>query len=569
MTDSRFSSERINELIGCIGRVARGDRSVQVDISGENDELDALAMAVNMMIDDLAWSEKEREKAQLGLQRSEERFRTVLKNIPGVIFSIDRDGKTLLSEGRALSKVDLSPGQTVGTSAFERYKEHPTLVPSMRRALDGELVNNTIHIGDLILDAYYSPLQDGEGNIIGMLGMGLDVTDKHQVESEREELQKQLLQAQKMEAVGRLAGGIAHDFNNLLTGIIGNVFLVLEDCGDDETETKEFLGEVNVGAHRAAALVRQLLAFSRKQVVERKLLNLSEMIQDMEKMLCRVIGEDIKLETHCSDKIGAVRMDPSQVEQIVMNLAVNARDAMPNGGHLILETSSKKLDEEFCSRDADIAPGDYVMLTISDSGTGMNEETRQNIFEPFFTTKPQGEGTGLGLSTVYGIVKQNRGAIHVYSEPGLGTTFKVFLPLSHEIRAPEQRRSEVPIQPGTETVLVVEDEDFVRNLASRVLTRAGYDVIQAENGREAVALVEELQDNLDLVLTDVVMPEMHGGEMATELRDKHPDLKILFMSGYTDSLIAQRGVLEPETSFIGKPFTPRALASKVRAVIDG
>ena len=386
---------------------------------------------------------------------------------------------------------------------------------------------------------------------------------------EREQAQEeQLRQAQKMEAVGNLAGGIAHDFNNLLTAITGYSELTLRDLPTDSPSFSK-VSEIKKAGERAASLTRQLLAFSRKQILQPKVLDLNAVIPEMEKMLRRLIGEHIVLETVLDRSLGQVKADPGQIEQILMNLSVNARDAMPDGGRLTIETSNVSLREGYRNQQVSIRAGNYVMLSVSDNGCGMDSETQAHIFEPFFTTKELGKGTGLGLSTVYGIVKQSEGTIWVYSEVGQGTSFKIFLPRVDEVGvAPEQTGESRPATGGQETILVVEDEDVVRALSCEVLEKHGYRLLSAANGDEGLRLCREFAGRIDLLITDVVMPGMSGRELAENLVALRPDTRVLFMSGFTDDAIVRHGVLDDGVFFIQKPFSPDALASKARSVLD-
>ncbi|MBZ5515556.1 MAG: response regulator [Acidobacteriia bacterium] len=387
--------------------------------------------------------------------------------------------------------------------------------------------------------------------------------------SEREQIEQQLLQAQKMEAIGRLAGGIAHDFNNLLTIISGYGTLLLEQMGS-EAALRGHVEQIGNAAERAAMLTRQLLAFGRRQVLAPRILDLNTVVADMDKMLRRLIGEDIDLATLPDPEIGCVKADPGQIEQVIMNLAVNARDAMPHGGKLTIETANADLDEAYAREHVAVTPGPYVMLAVSDNGIGMDPPTLARIFEPFFTTKEVGKGTGLGLATVYGIVKQSGGNIWVYSEPGRGTTFKIYLPQVEE--APvggELRRPSAPATRGWETVLLVEDEDAVRHLICNILAARGYKVLEARSGKEALSLCKRQAGPLHLLLTDLVMPEMDGRELASRLGPRYPAMKVLYISGYTNGALAHNGVLAPDAAYLQKPFTPDALAQKVREVLGG
>ncbi len=380
--------------------------------------------------------------------------------------------------------------------------------------------------------------------------------------------EEQLRQAQKMEAIGQLAGGIAHDFNNLLTAINGYSDLTIRKL-ERHDPLRRNLEEIRKAGDRAASLTRQLLAFSRKQVLQPKILDLNSVISELQKMLQRLIGEDVELRTVLDPELGRIKADPGQIEQVIMNLAVNARDAMTEGGKLTIETVNVSLDAEYSGQHASAVPGPYVMLVVTDTGVGMSEATQKRIFEPFFTTKELGKGTGLGLSTVYGIVKQSGGYIWVYSETGMGTAFKIYLPRVDE-SAEEYRRSsgaEYSLQ-GNETILLAEDEEMVRKLASQVLKMYGYKVLESANGGGALSICEHHTGPIDLVITDVVMPEMSGREVAERVSLLRPEMKVLFMSGYTDNAIVHQGILDPKANFIQKPFSPTSLALKVRQVLD-
>jgi len=399
-------------------------------------------------------------------------------------------------------------------------------------------------------------------------------SDKHPVMegllvdiSERKLMEMQSQQARRMEAVGRLAGGIAHDFNNLLTIIKGYTELARRRAETPEAKTD--IDRIEDASERAAALVRQLLAFSRRQVLQPKNLDLNSVVGGLEHLLRRLLGENIELQTSLGTQLGTIKADPSQVEQVLMNLVVNARDAMPEGGRLIIETCNAELDQKYASEHVSVKPGPYVMLAVSDTGTGMSAETVAHIFEPFFTTKGGGKGTGLGLATTYGIVKQSGGYIWVYSEPGQGATFKVYLPrFDEEIAAETRAKVKTAAARGNETILLVEDDEAVRELTEMVLKSYGYNVMVAEDPTHAQKLSDTPETNVSLVVTDVVMPTMSGRELVRRLTDKHPHLRVLYMSGYTDNVITSGGVLEPGLAFLQKPFTPASLASKVREVLD-
>ncbi len=395
----------------------------------------------------------------------------------------------------------------------------------------------------------------------GRLVLAYDIT-------ERRMLEEQLRQSQKMEAIGMLAGGIAHDFNNLLTAINGYTELSIRKLKPDDPIRRN-LEEVAKAGDRAAMLTQQLLAFSRKQVLQPTVLDLNVVIEELKKMLQRLIGDDIILESRASEDLWLTKADAGQIDQIIMNLAINARDAMPHGGRLAIETHNVELDEHYAATHLDVVSGEYVMLAVSDTGVGMSQEIKDKVFDPFFTTKESGKGTGLGLSTVYGIVQQSGGTIWVYSEPGHGTTFKIYFPRVEGDDDAIHRTEAKEAASGTETVLIAEDAEQVRTLTARVLQQYGYNVIESRDGHDALQQCREHRGSIDLLVTDVVMPGMNGTELASRITESCPKLKVLYISGYTDDTIVHSGVLAPGTNFLQKPFTAAMLARKVRAVLDG
>lgn len=417
-------------------------------------------------------------------------------------------------------------------------------------------------------DGAYIPIQDDghcrfdpAGNLTGVVGFLSDLTRQRSLED-------QLRQAQKMEAVGQLAGGVAHDFNNLLTIITGYSEILLQTMPDD-APSRNFLQEIRNAGERSASLTRQLLAFSRRQMLAPKVLNLNDIVDGMGKLLRRTIGEDIQFSTALSSDLGNVRADPGQIEQVLLNLIVNARDAMPQGGKLTIETRNLTIDNSYSQAHAELPLGEYVLLAVSDTGSGMTADVKRHIFEPFFTTKGPGRGTGLGLAVVHGIVKQSGGEISVYSELGQGSTFKVLLPRIVEAASVEEVTPTASTMPrGNETVLLVEDEDGVRAITRHVLKLCGYDVLEASNGEEALKLVARTQRTFQLVLTDVVMPGIGGRSLVEKLVADRPEIKVLYLSGYTDDAVVRHGILHEQVNFLQKPFTPLALAKKVRAVLD-
>lgn len=413
-------------------------------------------------------------------------------------------------------------------------------------------------------DVTVAPVRNSSGKIVNYVSVQHDVTRELQLE-------EQYHQAQKMEAIGRLSGGIAHDFNNLLVVITGYSELLLQRHTDPNSTIYKYVEEIKKAGEQAALLTQQLLVFSRRQMLKPKVVNLNLVIIEVEQMLRRLIGEDIELVTVLAEKLGQVKADPGQIGQVIMNLVINARDAMPQGGKLIIETANIDVDKSDARQHFDLNPGLYVMLTISDTGVGMDEQTQAHIFEPFFTTKKHGQGTGLGLATVYGIVKQSGGYVWVYSKPGQGAVFKVYLPrLDEGSPSPSSKPDVSQAKPpgGVETVLVVEDEDTVRSLACQVLAENGYTVLAARHGPEALSLCEHYHEPLHLLVTDVVMPQMSGHELAQHLLQLRPELKVLYISGYTDEALVYHGILEAGLFFLQKPFTPNTLAGKVREVLD-
>ena len=449
-----------------------------------------------------------------------------------------------------------------GEQSAETYQEMWTTILS-GNVFRGILVNRKKN-GDLYyIEQSICPVRDADGRITHFISNGRDLTDRLRLEA-------QLLQAQKMDAIGRLAGGVAHDFNNLLTIITSYSELALDDVPrDSPLETK--IQEILLAARRAAELTRQLLAFSRKQTQALRVVELNQVVGGIAKTLPRLIGEDIDFSFSPGPGAGCVRVDPMQIEQVLMNLAANARDAMPQGGHLLIETSTVQLDEHYVqARSAVIPVGRYALITVSDNGAGIPREDLPHIFEPFYTTKPSGKGTGLGLATVYGIVKQNKGFIWVYSEPDAGSVFKIYLPCISERNRPSQPSEIDPkiATRGTETILLVEDEQAVRRSTAEFLKLQGYRVLEAKDGVDALSVAQQYSSNIHLLVTDVVMPNMSGGELAKQLSPLRPEMKLLFVSGYAGKTVLDHKVVDLEVNFVQKPYTLRQLSLKIRTVLE-
>ena len=517
----------------------------------------------------------ERKRAVETLQESERRYRGLVEAVRDVFFTLSLDG-TITSLNPAFEETSGWP-RTEWISKPFRHLIHPDdlalATEILQRSLQGEklptyelrMLSKTgeYWIGDIKVTP-----QMQNGNVVGILGIVRDITERKRIEQEKAALEEQFLQSQKMEAIGRLTGGIAHDFNNLLTIIKGYSQLFRIDIKENDPLMRN-VEQITKATDQASGLIRQLLAFSRSQILEMKVLDFNTVLRELEKMLRRVIGEDIELTTHLTDNLGRVKTDRGQIEQVVMNLAVNARDAMPNGGKLTIETSNAELDEAYTRSHFAMTPGRYVMLSVSDTGVGMSPEVKERIFEPFFTTKEKGKGTGLGLSTVYGIIKQSEGNIWVYSEPGKGTVFKIYLPRVEEaFEEIEEKVVTEELPHGNETILVVEDEERVRQLAADLLGNQGYKVLQACDGDDALYICEQHKDPIPLMLTDVVMPKMNGRASYERVMTLHPEMKVLYMSGYTEDAIVHHGVLEEGVNYIQKPFALEGLAGKVREVLD-
>ncbi len=503
------------------------------------------------------------------LVEREELFRLITESAADMIAVVDTGGRRLYNSPSYEKILGYTPQELGGTTAVAQI--HPEdREKVMKAAADACLTGTGTNLEYRMRhkDGSWRTLESRSSTILkGGLVEKLVVVNRDV--TERKHLEEQFRQSQKMEAVGRLSGGVAHDFNNLLGVIIGYGEVVQEGTPEDNP-LRSCVDEMLKAGHRAAGLTRQLLAFSRQQVMDPRVLDLNVVVKDMEKMLKRLIGEDIQLKTGLDPALVRIKADQGQIEQVIMNLAVNARDAMPKGGELRLNTCNFHMDEAFIRRyPYPVLVGDYVLLTVADTGVGMDATTRARVFEPFFTTKEKGKGTGLGLSMVYGVVKQSGGYIDVVSEPGAGATFKIYLPKVDVAVDPQKQTAELPPSlHGTETLLLVEDETSLRQLSRHLLERCGYDVLEAESGVEALKISQEYKRTIHLLLTDVVMPGMSGRDLADRLIKHRPGTRVVYMSGYTGQTVGEHGVLAEGSFFLPKPFTREALARKIREALD-
>ena len=525
----------------------------------------------------VALRENSRLLGEKAARESEARLAALVQHSSDIITIIGRDGVTLYLSPCSERIFGYQARELLGTQLREHL--HPE---DRQRVLDAiaEISKESgktgsvelrsrhrdgswIHLEAVITNLFHEP------SVSGIVINSRNITERKKADEALRDSEERLRQAQKMEAVGQLAGGVAHDFNNLLAVIIGYSELVLRRLPTDGNERAiQHIEEIRKAGERAKSLTSQLLAFSRKQVMQPKVLDLNAVIRDLDKMMRRLIGENIEVRTVLFGDLGTVKADPGQVEQVLLNLAVNARDAMPNGGRITIETANIELDANYAKTHRLVNSGPHVMIAVSDTGCGMSAELQSRIFEPFFTTKDKDKGTGLGLSTVYGIIQQSGGNVWVYSEPGHGTTFKIYLPRVDEVAPASERAVDIRDQlAGTETVLLVEDDKAVRNMAQEILRLNGYKVLDASNGKEAIIVTEEYSGDIDLMITDVVMPQIGGRELAETLSLTRPRMRVLYMSGYTDDAIVHHGVLDGLAAFLEKPFTPDALALKVREVL--
>lgn len=561
-------------ISGTIGE----ETAVQALLSGVSDylmkdNLRRLVPAIERGIEE-AKNRRVRLETEEALRRSEERYRLLFEKNPLPMWVYDTDTLGFLAVNAA----------AIEHYGFSAEEFHSMTIKDIRPAEDVAMLEQNITETRRVIDRVDEwRHQKKDGTIINVeitshelafdgtdarLVLANDITKRVQAEEELRKSEEQLRQAQKLESIGRLAGGIAHDFNNMLTAINGYSELTLRRLASDDP-LRQNIEEIRKAGGRSAELTRQLLAFSRRQMLQPKVVDIDQVVLDTSLMLKRLIGEDVELITLVGKNVARIQADPGQLSQVLMNLVVNARDAMPDGGTITIETRNVNLDEQYARQHVSVRPGPYVMLSVSDTGIGMDAETQKQIFEPFFTTKEVGKGTGLGLSTVYGIVKQSNGNVWVYSELGKGTAFKIYLPQFEEPNSVSlEPQPAASFSWGSETILIVEDEDMVRSLSREVLESCGYTVIVASNGVEALTVCEQHKDQIHLLITDIVMPQMGGRELAEKLSVAYPKVRVLFTSGYTDDAIVRHGIIEDDANFIQKPFNLDDLARKVRELLD-
>jgi PAS domain S-box-containing protein len=506
-----------------------------------------------------AWLVGRHQEIVCDLRTSRERLAFLVSSLPALVWATDRNGYVTFADGRGIEGVGLTPAKLIGRTFFEVYRNAPDMLANTRRVLDGETFTARATVDGFEIETSYSPVRSDRGVPIGALGVSVDVTG-------RLVLERRYRDTQKMEAVGRLAAGVAHDFNNLLIAIGGYAELVMESL-DPTDDRQSHLLEVRKAADRAAALTRQLLAFSRRQMLQPKLVDVNLLVGDLQKFLRRTLGADIDLVLNLKPQLDPVRVDPAQLEHALVNLAVNARDAMPAGGQLRFATDMVEVTDTCAVHSRPMTPGRYVHVLVSDTGMGMPPEVQARIFDPFFTTKPPGQGTGLGLATVYGVVKQSDGFIWVDSTVGKGTAFGIYLPAAQGTLEPAVATPASASKGGQETILIVEDDGAVRALMRQILGRAGYTVLEARDGDEALTVARVQQSRIDLVVTDIVMPGLGGRALATRLTADRPRLRVLYTSGYaTDGMRRDDdGICLP---FLAKPFLPLELVRKVRETLD-
>jgi PAS domain S-box-containing protein len=555
---------------------SRGDMDVPDPPMAFTGEMEVLRRSMARMLAELNLRYEDVQKQIRRFRDSEERFRILVNTIPDYIWLKDPDGVFLSCNRMFCSLLNLYPEEIIGRTDYDFWPEPLAdfFKEKDRRVMDtGQVLNNEERVPgqdgeDIVWDTIKAPVFYADGKLMGVMGIARDITARVQAEAEKIKLREQLNQAQKLESVGRLAGGVAHDFNNMLSVIRGNADLAEGEAGLP-SRVKEYILEITRAAERSADLTRQLLAFARKEEVSPRLIRLNNALDGMLKMLNRIIGEDIELEWLPGKGVWPVKMDPSQLDHILVNLCVNARDAIKTDGRIAIETRNIKIDEGFCDTHPGARPGEFVMLAVRDNGEGIPKSVLPNIFDPFFTTKGRGKGTGLGLSTVYGVTRQAGGFITVYSEPGLGSVFHIYLPRVQDTdnNRPENEKSDASPR-GTETVLLVEDEVSILSMIANILEKQGYTVMSTESSVEAVELAASFNGRIDLLLTDVIMPKLNGKDLSAIIRKDRPDLRVIFMSGYTADVIHKSDIERIDGRFIQKPFSNEDLLKTIREILE-
>ncbi len=519
----------------------------------------------------------DRKQMEWALIKNEGLLRTLFQSLPDMIWLKDQEGSYITCNQKFELFVGRPEQELIGKTdydLFDREVADVFRIHDQKAISTGRLSSNLEWItyastGEkALIEAIKTPMYDDNGELIGVLGVGRDITERHNAEQAQAKLEEQLQQAQKMESIGRLAGGVAHDFNNMLGVILGDIDLLRLKIDANDPIYSDLTRVFNA-AERSAALTRQLLAFARKQIISPITLNLNETVAGLFPMLRRLIGEEVELKWHPGEKLAHVRIDPAQLDQILVNLCLNARDAIAGPGSISIATGQRTLDADYCAEQVDLTPGDYVELSVSDTGPGISDDIKANIFEPFFTTK-ENMGTGLGLATVYGIVKQNHGNIEISDCPQQGACFHIYLPVDNQPSSRQQTflADQTQLPGGQETVLLVEDEEFLLDMVPKMLEHLSYRVLVVSNPQEALEMLEKTNENIDLLLTDVVMPTMNGQELANRVQALIPGIKTVFISGYTADIIARHGIIDDNVHFVQKPFTVRALATKVRSALD-
>jgi len=572
--------ERPGEIPSILARIAAGERLEHLEttrVTSDGREIE-VTLTISPIRDRanrvvgasaIARESGSTARAEEALRDSEERFQGLLDATPAAVLMVEEDGRVAYVNERAAGIFGHQRSELLGRPVEDlipsRFRlRHPTHRSGYARDPATRSMGQGRDLAGLRRDGTEFPVEVGLSSFVSgerryVIAVVADITA-------RKALEERLHQAQKMESIGRLAGGVAHDFNNLLTVISGFADMLSLELPEG-TPIQDDVAAIKGAAEQATALTQQLLAFSRRQILQPKVLDLNDSVRRLEPMLGRLIGEHIQLDVRLGDRSGSVRVDPAQLEQVVLNLAINARDAMPDGGRLTIETQAIDLDPEYTLTRRDVSPGRYAMLTVADTGIGMDEATAQRIFEPFFTTKEMGHGTGLGLATIYGSVRQHGGHVAVESAPGKGSTFNVYLPIADEQATPDGDTETGPLPRGNETILVVEDSPGVRELTRTVLVRQGYDVLIATRGDEAIATLEEVRGRIDLLVTDVVMPGLSGFALAGAAREMVPGLRTLFLSGYAEEALGPEARITGPDGFLAKPFTPDALARRVREML--